>query len=761
MANNQGKNKYDWSTYKPPPEANVAAGKARMYHPGQVGAGGAGVVEVPYSSVPQYESQQYKLVGTFGAPAPKAPAAPAQEPKAPTAPTAPTPAAPTTDKYKVPGMLEAAGIPPEGERAGKAGMLGEMQKLAGEPVSGLDLPKPFEPKYRPEEERILKGIPEEPYQFKYRPEIMEALGAVKKPFEYDPRQDPYLRMAQEDVMQKTLAEFNRRGILGSTITAERAALEAGKLEPQYYQLAYNRYQDNIANQLRRADVLRNLDLDDYNAYQQNIENLFRKVSEYRNLDADDLLAYQTNMDTIFRNAENNLQERRFQFGKVADTLTKAYEKIQNQGYVDNETSAITGLPVGSMSEQLRTSLLDYIRTYETNSQQLENQLTQLREQNELNKDYHRFEQEFGDARNAAAATILAKYRDMPASSALEDFTRNLASYTQDVGGTMAFQILENLKQRKNIEQLGNEMLKISDLTPNEQAKSIMGNIDVYEKALGDNFPQFVEAINKQKRDYKIKTDEIEANKLAMSELDNLSYDQAVDWFKNNKEKIKDLDPLAQINLQNNILERKQIDQENYYGNIIATIASLTSKDALEFITANSGEISKNIGAENLGELVDGLRKISLDEREMDLKNTREWQKINNDWELKQAGLGIEARYKERMAATEERYKERLATVGEKEMESEMAANELLDVYKFKDEIDELYTTKETREYVGAGEGYLPGDERKQDVSYITFENRENIRNLINTMHKAGSISDNQMLWLKSAYGIETAREEEE
>lgn len=734
MANN--KNKYDWTTYKPPSDATVAPGKAMMYHPGQIGAGGAGAVTVPYASVPQYESAQYKLAGTFGAPA--APKPPAPAPQAPTGPAAPKP-----DKYGVPGMLEAAGIPPEEERAGARGMISQMQKIAGEPARELDLPAPFEPKYRPEEERILKGIPEEPYQFKYRPEIMEALGEVKKPFEYDPRQDPYLRMAQEDVMQKTMAEFNRRGVLGSTITAERAALEAGKLEPQYYQLAYNRYQDNIDNQLKRADVLRNLDLDDYTAYQQNIENLFRKVGEYRNLDADDLVAYQTNLDTIFRNAENNLQERKFQFGKISDTLTQAYEKIQNQGYVDNETSAITGLPVGSISEQIRTSLLDFIRTYETNAQQLEDQLTQLREQHEMNKDYYRFEKDFGDVRNAAAATIMAKYRNMTSKDALEDFTRNLPAYTQEMGGTMAFQTMQNLKQRKNIEELGNEILKISDLTPAEQVKNIMENVDVYSRALGDKFPEFVEAVNQQKRDYKIRADEIEANKFVMDELDDLSYDEAVDWFVNNRDRLKDLDPAAQLNLQNNILERKQLDQESYYGNIIAAIANLSTKDALDFISANP-EIGDRIGSENLSRLVDGLRKIGLEEKELNLRDTREWQKINNDWRIKQAGLGIEARYKERMAGARE-----------EEVLSGIGTDEIKQLYELKDELDDRFITRETKKY------FEDDREREQEVLYLSDENRENLRNVINTMHKEGSISDDQMLWLKSAYGIETVREEEE
>lgn len=197
----------------------------------------------------------------------------------------------------------------------------------------------------------------------YTEDIQQSLRqAFGDPFEYDPNKDPALQEAQKYAEREIVNAMNARGILNSTITRDEYASMLSSMIPKYESIAFDRYQTNINNQLKRVNVLRSLSQDDYRMYKdqvdftlQNLENVTTNAIDM----IDDNL--KTMYDTTIRipNEEADRESKRIQ-----DELQNAYDKLDATGYVDNEMSAITGIPAGTLSKDAKKILGSYIMSEE-------------------------------------------------------------------------------------------------------------------------------------------------------------------------------------------------------------------------------------------------------------------------------------------------------------------------------------------------------------------------------------------------------------
>ena len=170
--------------------------------------------------------------------------------------------------------------------------------------------------------------------------ISEMLTQMKSGFQYDPTQDAALKMATEYAANSTLQSLAGSGVLNSSATSERVARIVSELIPQYEEKAHDRWIEYLGQLADTAQIVMNYDSQQFEYWK----------------DAKD------------REFEN----KQFEYQKQQDTLENAWKRVDELGYVDNNASAILGVPVGTLSGEARLA-----------KEQREFELAKMREQAQI------------------------------------------------------------------------------------------------------------------------------------------------------------------------------------------------------------------------------------------------------------------------------------------------------------------------------------------------------------------------------------------
>ena len=170
--------------------------------------------------------------------------------------------------------------------------------------------------------------------------ISSMITQMENGFQYDPTQDTALKVATEYAANSTLQSLAGSGVLNSSATAERVARVVSELIPQYEQLAYTRWTDYLGQLADTAQLVMNYDAQQFEYWK----------------DAKD----------------REFQNKQFEYQKQQDALENAWKRVDELGYVDNQASAILGVPVGTLSGEARLA-----------KEQQEFELAKMREQAQI------------------------------------------------------------------------------------------------------------------------------------------------------------------------------------------------------------------------------------------------------------------------------------------------------------------------------------------------------------------------------------------
>lgn len=170
--------------------------------------------------------------------------------------------------------------------------------------------------------------------------ISKILENVDTGFQYNPNEDSALKIASEYAASSAMEQMNARGILNSSSTAERVATVVSQLIPEYEKLAYTRWQDGIAMLSETAQLV---------------------------------MSYDNQQFQYWKDAKDReFETKKFEWEKKQKELENAWRRVDELGYVDNQSSAILGVAVGTLSKAAREA-----------KEQREFELKKMREQMEL------------------------------------------------------------------------------------------------------------------------------------------------------------------------------------------------------------------------------------------------------------------------------------------------------------------------------------------------------------------------------------------
>ena len=179
-------------------------------------------------------------------------------------------------------------------------------------------------------------------------------------YNYDPNSDELLKQATKYTTQNTYESMNARGILNSSLTAERVTQVVGELIPQYEKMAREEFEASMSRLINVANLLGNMSDREF-AYWQDAR------------------------DQKWKEEERDYQRK-------LDALETAWKRVDELGYVDNDAAIVLGVQAGTLSKDAREAKETYERQIEEwNRQheiekQTEKELLQLKQQ--LEKDMY-------------------------------------------------------------------------------------------------------------------------------------------------------------------------------------------------------------------------------------------------------------------------------------------------------------------------------------------------------------------------------------
>ena len=229
------------------------------------------------------------------------------------------------------------------------------------------------------------------YQSAYADTINSLIGSMitnlETGFQYDPTKDTALQVATEYAANSTLQSLAGSGVLNSSATAERVARVVSELIPQYEQLAYNRWTDYLGQLADTAQLVMNYDAQQFEYWK----------------DAKD----------------REFQEKQFEYQKQQDALENAWKRVDELGYVDNNASAILGVPVGTLSGEARLAKeqqeFELAKMREQAQIEYENNKALYQLKSELDKQQQEYtyqlEQKYGSSKKSST-TSLSTYQDI-------------------------------------------------------------------------------------------------------------------------------------------------------------------------------------------------------------------------------------------------------------------------------------------------------------------------------------------------------------
>jgi len=213
------------------------------------------------------------------------------------------------------------------------------------------------------------------YDRSYLDMINESLSSLQnRQFSYDPNTDPaYQAFRERALAAGDTAYANNLGGL-SAATGGRPNTWAGAVASQarnqyvlqaetavieFEDRAYQRFRDETSDMYQFISVLDSLDTKAYNQFRDKIgdtKDLFNMVMD---LDDRSFEQYKFKVDQTWKTFNAELDAYKMALDEKQIQIGNALDRVNMLGYVDNETSTVLGLPVGTLSQGARERAEDY------------------------------------------------------------------------------------------------------------------------------------------------------------------------------------------------------------------------------------------------------------------------------------------------------------------------------------------------------------------------------------------------------------------
>jgi hypothetical protein len=188
----------------------------------------------------------------------------------------------------------------------------------------------------------------------YSDQISSLIGqTLASTFVYEPANDPMFQKALKDANRNMMETLNARGMLGGTAVTDLMPQIYAELLPQFQAQALQNYNNEMNNKFKQIDMLDKINEQDYDKYYQYTTNAINQIEK---LDTKTYNSFKDTLTTIHTALTDQITAKKDAVTTQKADIKEGYDMLNTLGYVNNEISKKTGLPVGTPSAKAKEAL---------------------------------------------------------------------------------------------------------------------------------------------------------------------------------------------------------------------------------------------------------------------------------------------------------------------------------------------------------------------------------------------------------------------
>lgn len=215
--------------------------------------------------------------------------------------------------------------------------------------------------------------------------INQLVQTAQEKFNYNPSEDSALLIAQKEAERQVREGSATKGMLYSSGTMESATRKMAELIPQFEQAAYNRFQQEQSRVINVMNAVMQWDKMQSDQHMDQFSILTNKFDAIVNLDNRALSQFNAVLEQRNKDKQYELDLKKFALDKKAAEMEQAWETVDNLGYVDEKTSVILGVPVGTPAVWVKQMQEQYKQDLELQKQQQAYEAEQFQKQSVIDR----------------------------------------------------------------------------------------------------------------------------------------------------------------------------------------------------------------------------------------------------------------------------------------------------------------------------------------------------------------------------------------
>jgi hypothetical protein len=331
-----------------------------------------------------------------------------------------------------------------------------------------------------------------PYASQYAPMIQGLVSQILgRQFNYNPANDAQFQRASKELTRNVLETMNARGILNSTVSADRVTQGVADLMPQFEQIARQNFMNEGQLLMSQVDMLMGLDNTAYGRYQDEGTRLASALDTVMKMDNDQYQKWKDAYEIRYQTERDRITDEQTKIEQQRQKVQDAWDRVSELGYVDNQSSIILGVPAGTLSKEAREAKIK-------REQELADQRTQLKQQKEMASYQFNLNQKLAEQKNSpdamGTASQVASYYSVynslladngnDGNKALQNAMINKQTYLNSMGSKLyenMIQTLSDLAASQNKQFSSGQQLSYQDVY--NSALSMKNKRDTYGRPL--------------------------------------------------------------------------------------------------------------------------------------------------------------------------------------------------------------------------------------------------------------------------------------
>lgn len=179
----------------------------------------------------------------------------------------------------------------------------------------------------------------------------------QQPKTYDAENDPLVKLAREQVQKSVMDMANKRGFAYGSYESDIVRQQMDKLSGQFEQIAYDQNADFLNRQIGLANTMMKWEKMQFDRKKNAIELLRTKLDFFNTLDNREFQIFKVMLDQRNMQRQLGLKEKRIEFQVKQQNIENALTRLDNLGYVDNESSIVLGFPVGTKAKWVQEAAM--------------------------------------------------------------------------------------------------------------------------------------------------------------------------------------------------------------------------------------------------------------------------------------------------------------------------------------------------------------------------------------------------------------------